>query len=627
MSLKSWGIALLVAALVRPLVLALAGWLVLRISGIRSPASRHAVWTAVLIGILILPLASVTAPHWNLPILPASHFDDAPGPGALPARSDPGPSLQANRPDAPVELPTDLATLALWLYCAGVAIMFAWRLLGWALLRRLIVRSSSIHKPWLRASADIQSPVVAGVLRPTLLFPSDWREWSANKRKMVLAHEFAHLRRHDPAISTLARLARCLFWFHPLVWWISRKLSELSELACDAVVLEKMNDPAAYSRVLLEFADAVNRSGRRVALPGLAMAVSSGIGERVDQLFELSNSNMRQFARPGILLAAIGLPVMSVAATVGLSERSVQPSAAVPALTVTPSRKADSAVRLLAQARPDTPPPATLGSSWQKWLKEDVAYIITNEELNAFNALQTDDERENFVEEFWKRRDPTPGTTENEFKEEHYRRIAYANAHYFGSTVPGWKTDRGRIYITFGPPDEIDAHPSGGTYERPAARGGGEGTTYPFEDWRYRHIEGIGKDVMIEFVDRSMNGEYRITMDPLEKNRIPRVNGSASTGTVTVEVTQERKPLVRIPFLGPMFQALVTVATPNGPPVSTVAFAGSLCGDAFKPGCLSEPFYSPDLKPLEPGTYILHAVVIDIPSGTRHSYNASFTVN
>jgi GWxTD domain-containing protein len=169
-----------------------------------------------------------------------------------------------------------------------------------------------------------------------------------------------------------------------------------------------------------------------------------------------------------------------------------------------------------------------LETPWKKWLNEDVTYIITDEERKAFKQLNTDEEREQFVEQFWLRRDPTPDTVENEYKEEHYRRIAYANER-FASGIPGWKTDRGRIYITFGPADEIDEHPSGGTYERPAAEGGGETTTFPFEDWRYRYIEGIGNDVMIEFVDTTMTGEYHMTMDPSEKDALTYVPGAGLT--------------------------------------------------------------------------------------------------
>ena len=160
-----------------------------------------------------------------------------------------------------------------------------------------------------------------------------------------------------------------------------------------------------------------------------------------------------------------------------------------------------------------------LETPYRKWLNEDVAYIITDEERAAFKRLQTDEEREQFIEQFWLRRDPTPDTIENEFKEEHYRRIAYANEQ-FASGIPGWKTDRGRIYITYGPPDEKETHPSGGSYERPPEEGGGTTSTFPFEQWRYRYIEGIGSDIIIEFVDPTMSGEYRMTMDPSEKDAL-----------------------------------------------------------------------------------------------------------
>jgi GWxTD domain-containing protein len=169
-----------------------------------------------------------------------------------------------------------------------------------------------------------------------------------------------------------------------------------------------------------------------------------------------------------------------------------------------------------------------LASPYKKWLNEDVIYIITPEERQAFLRLQTNEEREQFIEQFWLRRDPTPDTPENEFKEEHYRRIAYANEH-FASGIPGWKTDRGRIYITWGPPDEIESHPSGGSYERPFEEGGGETSTYPFEKWRYRYLEGMGNNVELEFVDPTMSGEYRLTMDPGEKDALLHVANAGLT--------------------------------------------------------------------------------------------------
>ncbi|HLM83502.1 MAG TPA: GWxTD domain-containing protein [Terriglobales bacterium] len=160
-----------------------------------------------------------------------------------------------------------------------------------------------------------------------------------------------------------------------------------------------------------------------------------------------------------------------------------------------------------------------LSKTYRKWLDEDVRWIITDQERSAFMQLSNDEERDQFIEAFWQRRDPTPDTEENEFKEEHYRRIAYANEH-FAAGIPGWKTDRGRMYIVFGPADEIDSHPSGGTYQRPMEEGGGETSTFPFETWRYRYIEGIGQEVIIEFVDSCMCGDYHMTIDRSEKDAL-----------------------------------------------------------------------------------------------------------
>ena len=156
---------------------------------------------------------------------------------------------------------------------------------------------------------------------------------------------------------------------------------------------------------------------------------------------------------------------------------------------------------------------------YKKWLEEDVVWIITDEERQAFKQLSNDEERDNFIEAFWQRRDPTPDTEENEYKEDHYARIAYANEH-FPAGIPGWKTDRGRIYIMYGKADEVESHPSGGTYQRPMEEGGGETSTFPFETWRYRYLEGIGQEVIIEFVDTCMCGEYHMTMDRSEKDAL-----------------------------------------------------------------------------------------------------------
>jgi len=169
-----------------------------------------------------------------------------------------------------------------------------------------------------------------------------------------------------------------------------------------------------------------------------------------------------------------------------------------------------------------------LEGPYKKWLDEDVRWIITDEELHAFKKLTTNAERDQFMEQFWLRRDPTPDTAENEYKEEHYRRIAYADEH-FAAGMPGWKTDRGRIYIMFGPADSIDSHPMGGPYQRPADEGGGQTETFPFEVWRYRYLEGIGQEIEIEFVDDCQCGAYEMTMDRSKKDALLNVPGAGLT--------------------------------------------------------------------------------------------------
>jgi GWxTD domain-containing protein len=169
-----------------------------------------------------------------------------------------------------------------------------------------------------------------------------------------------------------------------------------------------------------------------------------------------------------------------------------------------------------------------LGGVYKKWLDEDVRWIITDEELSAFKKLANNAERDVFIEGFWQRRDPTPDTAENEYKEEHYRRIAYANEHY-AAGMPGWRTDRGRMYIMYGPPTSIDSHPMGGPYQRPAEEGGGSTSTFPFEVWRYRYLEGIGQEIEIEFVDDCGCGAYEMTLDRSKKDALLHVPNAGLT--------------------------------------------------------------------------------------------------
>jgi GWxTD domain-containing protein len=182
-----------------------------------------------------------------------------------------------------------------------------------------------------------------------------------------------------------------------------------------------------------------------------------------------------------------------------------------------------------------------LATPYKKWLEEEVPYIISDEERSAFLELQNNEEREEFIEAFWQRRDPTPDTVENEFKEEHYRRIAYSNER-FSSGKPGWMTDRGRTYIIWGPPDQLEYHNQGEPYNRPMSEGGGQTVTYAYEDWTYRYMEGIGQNIVIEFVDPTGTGEFHMTMDPGEKDAMVNVPGG---GPSMLEAMGWQDPLAR----------------------------------------------------------------------------------
>jgi len=220
---------------------------------------------------------------------------------------------------------------------------------------------------------------------------------------------------------------------------------------------------------------------------------------------------------------------------------SLAPQTSTPAATpatkdangATPAQASDQDDPLKRQLTPDQKQKNSkalkqeLSSTYKKWLKQDVVYIITPEEMAAFKKLSNDEERDQFIENFWLRRDPTPDTPENEYKEEHYRRIAYANEHY-GAGIPGWKTDRGRIYIMWGAADQIESHPTGGTWDRPQEQGGGSTTTYPYETWRYRYLEGVGQNIELEFVDPCSCGDYHLTSDPNEKDALLHTPGGAT---------------------------------------------------------------------------------------------------
>jgi GWxTD domain-containing protein len=407
------------------------------------------------------------------------------------------------------------------------------------------IRSGAMRRVRLLVSSMVDVPTVIGSLRPVILVPVEFLAGlPAGHIRALLAQEVAHIRRRDHLASILQSVVEAVLFYHPAVWWISEQIRAERELCCDDLAVAAGSDVLTYARALAAL------ESRQPSRPRPVLAANGGsLVNRIRRLIEPSHTIANNLPGPGaawamtlLWLAGVGVATVHAAQTPVLAPPVVNfnvvnpnvvnlnpgpvatPSSAVPALLGPATALARHARNpllydpfLSAQlAQPRSRggaqldmPAAKLQSPWREWLNDDVAYIIAVQERNAFVRLSTDQERARFVEQFWLRHDPTPDTVENEYKEEHYRRIAYANEH-FASGITGWKTDRGRIYITFGSPDEIDSHPSAG----------GDTGTSPFEDWRYRYIDGIGNNIDIEFVDSARTGEYRMAMDQPDRDRL-----------------------------------------------------------------------------------------------------------
>ncbi len=575
------------------------------------------------------------------------------GPRLLPdAPRDTSPDSGA-RPSPRLNASSLLAWFApLWM--AGVLLFQVRAAAGWMGARRL--RRTGVccaHDGWqgrlnalaarLRVTRPVKLlescltdvPVAIGYLRPVILMPLGLvAGLPAGQVEFILIHELAHIRRHDYVANLLQAFAESLLFYHPAVWWISGVVRAERENCCDDWVLKMNGDAHEYAVALAS----LERNRHAVSEAALA-ATGGSLVKRIRRLLYRSE-------RPRVVLAPVlTAGILALTAAVALAAWQAKPAASPsPAAAATPAPQ-PQATTLAAQERRKQAGALQreLESPYRKWVNEDVVYIITDEERAAFERLQTDAEREHFIEQFWQRRDPTPGTPANEFKEEHYRRIAYANEHY-ASSIPGWKTDRGRIYIIYGPPDEIESHPSGGAYQRPAAEGGGTGYTHPFEQWRYRLMPGVGEDVIVDFVDRSATGDYRMTWDPNDKfdagrlmvpKVIPRGGAPAASGQpgnsrffstesgafVTVEVTPESRMVASIPldFDAQKYNVAVNIRAANGLPVTSFKQSVERPGPSPR-----APFVVQ--RTLHPGSYILSVTVSDAGGGTQKTYTVDFIV-
>ncbi len=396
---------------------------------------------------------------------------------------------------APMRRVADLLPWLVPFWMAGVVLFYLRHLASWAVARRLRQRGVCAapdfwqerlrvlagrlrlsHPVGLLESCLAPVPVVIGHLRPVILMPVGLLTGlPAAQIESILLHELAHIRRYDYLVNMLQTSVESLLFYHPVVWWISGVIRTEREHCCDDLAVTLSGDAHEYAVALATLEQsrwdasqtALAATGgnlvkriRRLLIP------TEGPGSYLGGLY-LSGSALTPFVSAGILM---------IAAAVGLTAWQAEPP----------------------------PKPAPQVSPYTRWVQEDVPYIITNQERAAYLRLETDDERAEFIEQFWLRRDPTPGTPENEFKDEHYRRIAQANLRFpTAEGTAGWKTDRGRIYIVYGPPDEIDDHSTGDT-----------AAPVPFIDWTYRYLAAIGANVKIEFVDPTRTHDFRMTSDP-----------------------------------------------------------------------------------------------------------------
>ena len=490
---------LLIDCAIRAVLVAVAVRAGIRLLRIESAAGRHTAWTIALVSMLLSPMWALWGPAMSLPIAapPVARLL-IPQPTEVPA-----PSVAEDA--AVVTIPAAVADSTLvmmnasagepdrgfltwravvWsVYAAGALLLFG--RLGFGTWRTRQLREQAATVRGHLTSAWCVTPMTIGWLRPVTVLPVQWDRWPDGQLQVVLAHEREHARRRDPLIQWFALANRAVFWFHPLAWWLERKLAALAEDACDSAVLRRGHDPVDYAECLLAMARSVTSAGGRLNLVGAAMPGGS-LPARLRRILEATPDVPLSRRRLGLLVTVL---VMS--------------SALVTATRLTPSPVPARVSASQSAAAISTPLP-------EFWFEDDewhleVASIMSGEEQAAFRALRTTGERDAFVAEFWRRRDPRPDTAANEFKDEYEHRIAYAKATFAdpeSAATFGYQTDRGRWYVSFGAPDSVT----------------GEGASP--EEWRYRSLGAFGSDVAVAFYPQTIlgcsfrGGRYRITSPP-----------------------------------------------------------------------------------------------------------------
>ena len=463
--------------------------LAIALAAIRSARARH--------GVACLALAAMLASFGftlGRLILQQEIQDSAAGIRGLPPAAS---AFEAQWQAVKTETELRAADLLPWLaplWIAGVLIFHLRSLASWTVARRLrrrgVCRAPDLWQQRLdqlgarlrlsRPVALLESclanaPVVIGYLRPVILMPVGLLAGlPAGQLESILLHELAHIRRYDYLINLLQTFVEGLLFYHPAVWWISGVIRTERENCCDDLVVATTGDAHQYA-VALAALEQNRWSMRETALA----ATGGNLVKRIRRVLYQPESP------PAALTPVVAAGILTITAALSLLAWQAGSSRALPA-------------------------------PYYKWIDEDVTYIANDQERARFNSLRTVPEADKFIEQFWLRRAPAAGAVVK-VKLEHYRRIAYSNERFAALNIPGWKTDRGRIFIIYGPPDEIEDHAAGGLYSRPD---GGEAITDAFQQWRYRHISGVGNNILMEFVDKTGSKDYRMTMDPHAKEGV-----------------------------------------------------------------------------------------------------------
>ncbi|HET9216454.1 MAG TPA: GWxTD domain-containing protein [Terriglobia bacterium] len=510
-------VSFILEAAFRSLALGILVWIALRIFRVRNPHTQSLVWRGMLCISLSMPLL--------MPILermkrttPSIPLDWIPVSSPLSALE---PLIAMPFSVAPSSLQLQLGPMVLLAGYVVIALALLLRvIIGLMISRRVCEGALPLTERWtsghdVRVSNALRVPVTFG---STILLPADWENWSAFERESVLLHESCHVRHRDFFVYLIAGIHRAIFWFNPLAWWLQKHLVELAESIGDDSALRDAEDRFSYAEILLKF----SVRGCKPGLAAMAMARGNTVGRRVERILrETAVASPASWVRRSLIIFTF-IPAAAFAAGTWFAELQVM-EPVVLQFEFAPQQAATVQQEIPTQRSPEPAPaggqrqdsPVRERSFLQNWPEEMVPFIVTMEERNAFRSLSTDVERERFIEQFWQRRDPTPDTPANEFRDEYYRRIVLGNEKFTSRTgVPGWSSDRGRILIQLGYPDEVESQPAGATLLNP-------GTGVPFERWRYKSVEGIGTNVIFTFVDPTGEGLYRLEPPGTDVFRVP----------------------------------------------------------------------------------------------------------